>query len=130
MNEKQKVLTMLQEGKITVEETEKLLNAIKEKSATTKLTVLKNDAGKNLKGKLKIEIASADDEDVNIVLPLKIASIAKNFIPKDAKMKMENNDINLGSLLENLDDLVGELDEDLVNINSSDGDKVRIYIEK
>jgi len=129
MDEKKKILEMVKKGKISVDEAERLLNALGVDAERPKPAV-KGISGKNLKGKLRIEIDSNDGDKVRIAVPLKLASMIKGMIPKQAAEQMTAEGIDISTLLDNLNEGLDSIDEDLVNIESSDGDTVRIFVDK
>ncbi|KQC14368.1 MAG: hypothetical protein APR63_14430 [Desulfuromonas sp. SDB] len=144
MNEKTKILEMLNEGKISVDEAERLLSAIdqvkpdhhKKISKAITLSTDKNsptstsNTGKYPRAKIKIIVDSKDGDNVRISVPLKLAKSITKFIPHSAMEDIEDEGIDIKNIIEHLDELVDEMDEDLVNVQSSDGDNVRIFIEK
>lgn len=133
MNEKTKILEMLNEGKITAEEAEKLLNAVSEakSSESQKQKQAKTIAsGSTAKGKIKIDVVSSDGDNVKISVPLKLVKAIDKMLPKNVAIELEEEGINLKELLLNLDESMEDLDDDLVNVVSSEGDTVRIYIER
>lgn len=133
MDERERILNMLSEGKISVKEAEKLLKAVGDKKESTKKGTSikeKKSSVKKLDGKLKIIVESEDGDNVNISVPLKLAGMVGKLMPGSAKEELENEGIDIGALVSGLGDAIDDFDEDIVNINSSDGDKVRIYIEK
>lgn len=129
MDEKKKILEMVKKGKISVDEAERLLNALGTDGDKPKQAVVPA-SGKALKGKLRIEIDSNDGDKVRIAVPLKLASMIKGMIPKQASEQMSAEGIDLNVLLESLDEGLDSIDEDLVNIESGDGDTVRIFVDK
>jgi|MTBAKSStandDraft_1061840.scaffolds.fasta_scaffold66256_2 polyhydroxyalkanoate synthesis regulator phasin len=131
MDEKKKILEMVKKGKISVDEAERLLNALGADGEGDKAKqAVMSSSGKGLKGKLRIEIDSNDGDKVRIAVPLKLASMIKGMIPKQATAQMNAEGIDLNVLLESLDEGLDTIDEDLVNIESSDGDTVRIFVDK
>ena len=135
MSEKEKILQMVADGKITVEDGEKLLKAVGEvKESKPEVSVVKaknkKNNEKNLKGKLIIQVDSSEGDNVRINLPLKLANFAMNMIPKEQKIMMNNEGIELDEILENISEVVEDLEDDIVNIESASGDNVRIFIEK
>ncbi len=135
MNEKAKILEMLNEGKITAEEAEKLLNAVNDVKSTASPQMPKPPKPPfpptgNAKGKIKIDVVSSDGDNVKISVPLKLVKAIDKMIPKNVAEDLEEEGINLRELLSNIDETMEELDEDLVNVVSADGDTVRIYIER
>ncbi|MGC9365567.1 MAG: SHOCT-like domain-containing protein [bacterium] len=144
MNEKTKILEMLNEGKISVDEAERLLNAIDQvkpdhHKKISKAISLNTDGnrsesssktGKYPRAKIKIIVDSKEGDNVRISIPLKLAKSITKFIPHSAMEDIEDEGIDIKNIVEHLDELVDELDEDLVNVQSSDGDNVRIFIER
>lgn len=141
MDEKAKILDMLENGKITPEQAERLLQALgssskqtgytsSSESASVRIKKLDPSLQKNLKGKLRIEVDAADGDKVRVAVPLKLAHLAISMMPKDAAIQIEREGIDISSLLAGLSDSIDEIDEDLVNVTSSDGTHVRIYIDR
>ncbi|TYB31356.1 MAG: DUF2089 domain-containing protein [Candidatus Mcinerneyibacterium aminivorans] len=134
MEERKRILNMLSEGKISVEEAEKLLKAVKKGGNNAKKTNTKSSSlskkSKNIKGKLRIVVNTEDGDNVNIAIPLKLAIMVKSMIPKEAKRELDNEGIDLNKIINNLNDSMDDIDEDLVQVESANGDKVRIYIDK
>ena len=134
-----KVLEMVKEGKITVEEGEKLLAAMRQSDP-------ESEHPKKRKAKysmLRIRVEAKDpnnseDAKVNLNVPLKLAKKAVGLlalIPKDTKKDLSEKGIDLDSI--NIRELIemfelGEVNEELVNIVTGDDEKgatVRIYVD-
>ncbi len=130
---------MLAEGKITVDEAERLINAIlgSDKSAESRQP---GDAPSKGKPKfLRVEVDKKDEERVNIRVPLALLSsgikLAK-FIPGNARKQVDDAlkdkgvDFDLNSLLKsgNFNELVSALADLEINVDN-DGDRVRIHCE-
>ncbi|MCK4357821.1 MAG: hypothetical protein KAW92_03635 [Candidatus Cloacimonetes bacterium] len=79
MDEKRKIIDMVAEGKITAEQAEKLLSALREKKSAPKV-----DSGKRLIFRITQE--GNENPKVNIVIPIKLAKFGLNFIPKNANI--------------------------------------------
>lgn len=130
---KKRILDMLEEGKISPDEAERLLSAMGEKEENKKVSVKKisvDKEGNPLKGKLIVEIDSHEGDNVRVNLPLKLAGIVTSVIPKDKMNDISNEGVDLKGILDNLGNIIEEIDDDIVNISSHDGDSVRIYVEK
>ena len=138
MNEETlKVLEMIKEGKITPEEGEKLLSAMRDgaTSDAPKTHV------KNTMLRVRVDVHDPNKEDqakVNINVPLTLAKKAAGLIaliPKDAKAELSENGIDLDAI--NIAELIGMFEEgliseELVNVDAGDGEKgakVRIYVD-
>lgn len=136
-----KVLSMMQEGKIDADKASELIAALREKqpahAAQAVQTLGKSDysrsayaAGGYLDKMLKIRITSQENDNVNINLPIKLVkavlgagrSIASN-IPQAAKYV---KDIDIDLLI---DAIENELDGQIIDIRSGEGDTVSVVIE-
>ncbi len=131
----EKVLTMVAEGKISVEDGERLIKAIKEakssQNQTTDVVSYNNGSRdhKSMKGKLVIDIQSAKGEKVKLNLPLKLAKFASKMIPKERLKEVEREGYNIKEILNHIRSF-DNIEDDIVNITSGNGDKVRIYIDR
>ncbi|WP_418302802.1 SHOCT-like domain-containing protein [Lysinibacillus fusiformis] len=123
-----RVLTMVQEGKIDAVKGSELIQVLQDK----------DDAGNKLLDKpakysdktLKVRIVSTENDNVTVNLPIKLVkvvllaghSIAAS-IPQSEKY-VKDLDINL--IMEAIEN---ELDGQIVDIKSANGDSVSVYIE-
>lgn len=136
MNDQERILNMLAEGKISVEEAETLISALKDADSKTppsnSLIKVMNQSERSAPfyGKVIVEIKSGKGENVKIKLPLKLANLALKMIPKDKLSELGKEGINLKEIIENLSNFVDEIDDDILNITSAGGDSVRVYIER
>ena len=138
MNEQEKILNMVAEGKISVSDGEKLLKAIgakKSKPESEPTTEVINLGGPSKqktssRGKVIIDIRSSRGENIKVNVPLKMAGLASKMIPKERLAEVEKEGFNIRETLSNLTEMIEEIDEDIVNISSSNGDRIRIYVEK
>lgn len=133
--DRKKVLEMLAEGKISVDEAERLLEALKknttEMSPQTALTETLN----NLPKYLFVKVDAVDGDKVNIRVPLKLVKAGiklQALLPQDAQdkinAKLNEKGLNLEDFrAENFKDILDALAEFEVNVDDSSGDKVRIY---
>jgi hypothetical protein len=122
-----RVLTMVQEGKIDSEKGAQLISVLKEKETAAPILQKKD---KYLDKTLKIRIVSSKDDNVNVNVPIKLVkallktghSIAAS-IPQSEKY-VKDIDINLL-----IDAIENELDGNIVDIQSGEGDTVKVFIE-
>lgn len=139
---------MLLSGKLTEEEAKRLDSAISknEKRANTKTisktissTIENDDSQKNgrvtnwnnVKGKICIEIESEDGDTIDVKLPLKLVNMASKMIPSKTMIELHRKyNIDIMELINSIDDIEDCFDEDLINIESADGDTVRIYFKR
>ena len=137
MREKEKILKMVSEGKISVDDAEKLLNAINEnrvgRTRPEQKMIKVIDRFKQAiprSGKIIIDIQSSRSESVKIKLPLKLATLAMNMIPKEKLAEMDHEGVHIKDILVRISEMVDEVDEDILNVTSASGDSIRIYIER
>ena len=83
-----------------------------------------------MKGKFKVEVKSADGDNVMVTLPLMLAKLAINMVPAKKLAGINQEGIDLENIINNIQDFADNIDDDIVNVTSADGDHVRIYIEK
>jgi hypothetical protein len=131
MDEKLRILTMLEEGKISAEEANNLLEAIGDKS-------------EKIRGKskwLKIKVLENGTQKVNVKIPLKVVKIAAKIggklnvkLPEEAKEHLAEKGINLENIkdMEELNQILAEIEKEapfeLVNVEEGTK-KVYVYIE-
>jgi hypothetical protein len=121
-----KVLTMVQEGKIDSEKGAELITVLKEKEAA----LSPQKPNKYLDKTLKVRVVSKENDNVNVNVPIKLVkallktghSIAAS-IPQSEKYV---RDIDINLLIEAIEN---ELDGNIVDIKSANGDTVKVVIE-
>jgi hypothetical protein len=119
--EQMKILQMLQEGTIKVEEAAKLLEALEEgdKERTPA------EAGKVLKIKVSDKYSGA--VKVNMGLPLGFARFLKDLIPASERARIENQGVDLDAVFANLDSGIKGKLVDVEDVR--DGHMIEIWIE-
>lgn len=117
-----KIIAMVQEGKIDSDEAGELIGALKESNKTT--------SGSYLNKTFKIKIKSSKKDDVNVNIPIKfVKGLMKmghgiaTSIPQANKYAA---DIDMNLLMHAIDN---EIDGQIVDIQSANGDIVSIIIE-
>lgn len=123
-----RVLTMVQEGKIDADKGSELIQILREKEETGSKRHEKTD--KYLDKTLKIRVVSSENDNVKVNLPIKLVkvvlmaghSIAAS-IPESEKY-VKDIDINL--IIEAIEN---ELDGQIVDVKSANGDTVSVIIE-
>ena len=133
-----KILAMVQEGKIDAEKGSELIEVLKEKedsgSILTKKEGYSDNKGprgsKYMEKMLKVRVVSAENDNVTVNLPLKLVKVVlmaghsiASSIPESEKY-VKDIDINL--ILEAIEN---ELDGQIVDIKSANGDTVSVIIE-
>ncbi|MCE5234432.1 MAG: hypothetical protein ABFC62_03265 [Clostridiaceae bacterium] len=145
--ERTKILELLKNGTITVEEAEKLLTAVDAPEAAQESVTLKDSRGRKSK-KLRILVDaiehggdgenSRSNAKVNVSIPLSLIKalgpIATKSIPRDTMAELKNDGVDIDEIIRQVVELSESgLDEDMINIDVNGGEsekaKVRIYVE-
>ncbi|MBN2221884.1 MAG: hypothetical protein JW708_06695 [Vallitaleaceae bacterium] len=143
MNEKERILEMIEQGKITAKEGLELLNAIEETKVEEEKNELLLHRGKYKNLKVLV-IAEKDHVNVNVNIPLEliklVGGVAKDFakyIPEGARGEIADKGVDLSALdferiIRSLED--GSLENPTlvdVDVDSATEGKVlvKIYVE-
>lgn len=124
-----RVLTMVQEGKIDVDKGSELIQVLKEKEETG--NKLFEKPTKYLDKTLKIRVVSTENDNVTVNLPIKLVkvvlmaghSIAASLPQSEKYIK----DIDINLIIEAIEN---ELDGQIVDIKSANGDTVSVFIDQ
>ena len=123
--EKRIILEMLKEGKISVEEAEKLLEKANPGESFDDTPKIKKPNSKKF---LRVRVTEEDKVKANVNIPIALAEVGLNLIPK-SKLKVDGKQINMDQILK----LIEEGTEgELVNIDAEDDGKnykVNIFID-
>ena len=140
MNENsRRVLEMLSEGKVSVDEAERLLSLVDEEPETTAaVQPLAPPQAGSARRYLRVTVASDDDEHIDVRVPLALIKAGvklHTLLPAQAttgiNTALQDNGINVdidNLRTEDLEQLIDALSEIEVNIQDGD-DKVRVYCE-
>ena len=123
----EKVLTMVQDGKIDAKKAAELIQVLKERDTGSNVSSSPSTYVDKI---LKIRVVSADNDNVNVNLPIKLVKVAllaghniASSIPQSAQYV---KDIDIGLII---DAIEKELDGQIVDVKSANGDTVSISIE-
>lgn len=123
--EKKIILEMLREGKISVEEAEQLLEKSNPGDSIDDKPKIKKPNSKRF---LRVRVTEEDKVKANVNIPIALAEVGLNLIPK-AKLMVDGKQINMDQILK----LIEEGTEgELVNIDAEDDGKnykVNIFID-
>jgi hypothetical protein len=125
MNSKEKILEMVKDGIITVEEGLKLLEALDPK-APQQPTTPKKPVNERM---IRILVDSEDGERVRVNLPMSLVKLGLDINNKlnVGGKSIDLNGIDLNQILSQIDtDLV---DGELITVDGKDGEKVRIIVD-
>ncbi len=138
-----RILNMLAEGKLTAEEAERLLDALEpraNKSAEPGGAAIKGDPGPLLEALPKylyVKVVAANGDNVDVKIPIALVRSGlklTSLIPPQAmdqindSMSEHGMSVDFSNLKpEDIDELVEALREMEINVDSNDGDNVRVY---
>jgi hypothetical protein len=132
--ERKQILDMLAQGKITADDAERLLDRLASGDAgdTSTTTSAAGDRPTKLKY-LRVYVDSTDGDKVNVRVPLalirtgiKLAAV----LPDEVNEKLGEKGVDLSKLSElDTDELYESLREMQVDVDSGDGDSVRVFCE-
>ncbi len=128
-----KILEMLSEGKITADEASSLLEKVSASENVTTESVEVSEPTRTSPRYLRVVVDSADGDKVNVKVPMSLIKTGiklSALMPADAADAMKDQGIDL-SMLRDLptDELIEALRELEVNVDSADGDTVRVFTE-
>lgn len=132
---RKKILEMLSEGKISVEEATALLSKLQNPDAADDEVseVESGEAQKRTPKYLRVVVDSADGDKVNIRVPLSLIKTGIKLtalVPGKAAEQMSDHGFDLSQLsVLDGDELIEALRDMQVDVDSADGDKVRIFAE-
>ncbi len=120
--ERMKILDLLSQGIITADDAEKLLSAMEHKDIefNEDIVIPKKKAPFKM---LKILVDSNDGDKVRIQIPVEFSKLLKTT---KFKSNIGDADIDIDAILEMINQGV---DGEIVNVQSSDGDIVKIIVE-
>ena len=141
--DRSRILNMLAEGKINAEEAERLLDALGGNSGTTAGTsgpAITGDPGpliEALPKYLYVKVLAENGDNVDVKIPIALVRSGlklTSLIPPQAmdqindSMSEHGMSVDFSNLKpEDIDELVEALREMEINVNSTNGDKVRVY---
>jgi hypothetical protein len=128
-SEIEKVLTMVQEGKIDTDKGSELIQVLQEKEQSPTIRPLSHTSSNYSDKTLRIRVVSESD-NVNVNLPIKLVKVVlaagHNIALKIPQSEQYVKDIDIHLILEAIEN---ELDGQIVDVKSANGDTVSITIE-
>lgn len=144
-DDRNRILDLLADGKITAEEAARLLDALETKPGdSAEAGSLGDLADKALAAPgapkfLYVKVVSVKGDNVNVKIPLGLVRAGlklTSFIPQPAMEQINKNMAEKGMSVdflnfkpEDLEELVSSLREMEVNVDANNGDTVRVYAE-
>lgn len=123
----EKIITMVQEGKVDVAKASELIQVLKDR-----------ESGNNIPSKssvytdkmLKVRIVSAENDNVSVNVPIKLVKVVllagHNIAASIPQSEKYVKDIDISLLL---DAIENELDGQIVDVKSANGDTISVAIE-
>ena len=119
--EKKQILEMVRDGKLTVEEAQKIIEAMDQgDEEATPATATRPPR------LLRIRLKDEDGARVNVSVPLSLVRVLWKFIPRDAMRELEGHNIDVDSILVAVNEGAQGV---LVDVEDEDGTKVEIIVE-
>ena len=138
--ERDRILDLLAAGKITAAEAGRLLDAVDSRAAQAGAAPASSAASKAAGGLPKfiyVKVLSAKGDNVNVKVPLSLVRAGlklTSLIPPQAMEQIDKSLAEKGMSFdlknlkpEDLEDIVESLREMEINVDSADGDNVRVY---
>ncbi len=126
-NERKKVLEMLAAGQISAEDAEQLLTKLEEGD------VLVPSSGQRPLKYLRVLVNSEGGDKINVRVPLGLLRTGiklSTMVPSKAGDRLKEQGVDLSHLSSlSGDELIEELRELKVDVNSTDGDTIRVFCE-
>ncbi len=113
------ILKMVEEKKITAEDADKLIEALE---AEPKLKTKPAPEGKYL----RIKVDTLTGDKVNLKIPLGVFTFVSKHLPKQARIALEEEDIDIEEMMELISE--GKIGE-VLDVETGEGKKVNIWIE-
>ena len=127
MDERLRILKMVEEGKVTAEQAAELMKAlgVEEENKTSLVK------GRNYDKKMLRVVVDSKDDKVKIQFPV---GAVKKILKVTGKLPIPEKDlqgVDLSSMMEAVSEcLDDEVEGDFVNVSAADGTTVRIYVDK
>jgi hypothetical protein len=132
-NDRRKILEMLAEGKITAEDADRLLARIESDRPADPPEEAEPASGQRPLKYLRVLVDSDDGDKVNVRVPIALIRtglVLGTLIPAAASDELEKKGVDLSGLSAlNGEELIEALRELNVDVDSADGDTVRVFCE-
>lgn len=128
MDERFRILKMIEEGTITAKQGEELLAAMNLDLPGKEMVVAANTYDRKM---FRIIVDSVSGDKVKIQFPV---GVIRRILKVTGKLPIPDKDlhgVDLSSMIDAVSDcLSGEIEGDFVNVEASDGTVVRIFVDK
>lgn len=128
MDEKLRILKMVEEGTITAQQAAELMAALETELPVQQTAIVKSGYDKKL---FRIVVDSVSGDKVNIQFPV---GGVKKILKATGKLpipEQELQGVDLSGMMEAVSECLDEeMEGDFINVDAADGTKVRIFVEK
>lgn len=128
MDEKLRILKMLEEGTITAEQAAELMSAMNVELPAPQTTITKTSYDKKM---FRIIVDSTTGDKVKVQFPV---GAVKKILKVTGKLPIPEKDlegVDLSSMVDAISEcLEDEIDGDFVNVEAADGTIVRVFVDK
>lgn len=127
MDERLRILKMVEEGTITAEQAAELMSAMNIDLPVQQSAIVKSSYDKKM---FRVIVDSISGDKVNIQFPV---GAIKKILKVTGKLPIPEKDlkgVDLTSMMDAISEcLDGEIEGDFVNVEASDGTTVRIFVD-
>lgn len=128
MDEKLRILKMVEEGTITAEQGAELMSAMNVELPAQQAAIVRNSYDKKM---FRLIVDSPSGDKVKVQFPV---SAIKKILKVTGKLPIPEKDlqgVDLSSVMDAVSDcLDDEIEGDFINVESTDGTTVRIFVDK
>ncbi len=128
MDEKLRILKMVEEGTITAEQAAELMEAMKVDAPEPQTAITKTSYDKKM---FRVIVDSVAGDKVNIQFPV---GAVKKILKVTGKLPIPEKDlqgVDLTSMMDAISEcLDDEIEGDFVNVAAADGTTVRVFVDK
>lgn len=132
-NPRMKILEMLAEGKINADEASALLEKINISEKVDPAKPVETEPGARSPRYLRVVVDSSDGDKINVKVPMSLIRTGiklSALMPEDAADAVKEQGIDLSALKDlPTDELIDALRELEVNVDSADGDTIKVFTE-
>ena len=128
MDEKMRILKMVEEGTITAEQAAELMAAMNVELPVQQTAIVKSGYDKKM---LRVIVDSVSGDKVNIQFPV---GAVKKILKVTGRLPIPEKDlegIDLSCMMDAISECLDEeIEGDFVNVSAADGTTVRIFVDK
>ncbi len=118
MDERTRILTMLRDGKLSVEDADRLLRAL----------ATERDRPDTARGRmLRVRVSGRRGDRVNVAVPLALAEMILRFLPKNLRLVTEGQEVDIADLVRGISG--SDAQGTIVDVRDQRGDHIEVIVE-